>query len=213
MDIKEFVEKTVLKYDEESFDSIKVKIIGEYIKLFVLDEGNLKQDVFAEKLSDCFEMVHIRTNKKFEDILLKYVTDLDEVVKKYIPAEPSAKKDEVPPPTARSRQYYKHAMEIKGSRSLTIKQITEYSRIMMSLYMGAINAGMKEVEDYEFPTESLSLDKIIEAMKSEKSGWIGPIGSKKLFDLSEPYGTDTSTFIITMIMYYHIKGYEIKGEN
>ena len=71
---------------------------------------------------------------------------------------------------------------------------------------------MKEVANYEFATEKLDLEKIINALKAEKSGGILPIGKKTLFDLEELYCPDTATFIISMMMYYLIKYMEIKGE-
>ena len=149
---------------------------------------------------------------EFAKIITKYVADLDEVVKRYIPKEPAAKKGEPVPPTQRSIKYYKHALEIKGSRNLTIKQIEDYSRIMLCLYMGAIDAGMKEVGNYEFSTEGLNLEKIISALKAEKPGIAFPIGKKTMFNLEDLYCTDTVTFVITMITFCHIKNLEVKGE-
>ena len=112
----------------------------------------------------------------------------------------------------RSIKYYKHASEIKGSRNLTIKQLADYVRIMLNLYMGAIKADMKEISDYEFATDNLDLDKIISAMKAEKATIGLPIGKKTLFNLEELYCSDTATFVFTMIMFYHIKNNEVEGE-
>lgn len=212
MEIKEFIGNTVMKLDVKYFDFIKEKLTGEYLTFSFVEEDRISKDVFCEKLNDYFEKVEIKINDKFPKLLTKYVTDMDEVVKRYIPKEPSAKKGEPAPPMPRSIKYYKHAADIKGSRNLTIKQIEEYSRIMLCLYMGAINAGMKAANEYMFSTDGLDLDKVISALKAEKAGIAFPVGKKTMFDLEDLYCTDTVTFIITMIMYCHIKNLEVEGE-
>lgn len=212
MEIKDFISGTVNNLDARYYEYLREKLTGEYLTFSFIEEEKIAQDVFCEKLVDYFEKVEIKTGDKFAKIITKYVADLDEVVKRYIPKEPSAKKGEPVPPTPRSIKYYKHALEIKGSRNLTIKQVEDYSRIMLSLYMGAIKAGMKEVVDYEFSTEGLNLEKIVSVLKAEKSGIAFPIGKKTMFHLEDLYCTDTVIFIITMIMFCHIKNLEVKGE-
>ena len=212
MDIKEFVDSTVKKLDVKNLERIKEKLIGEYLKFSFIEESNISQDVFCEKLVDYFEKTEIKTGDDFTKILTKYVSSLDEVVKRYIPQEPPAKNGEPVPPMPRSLKYYKHAVEIKGSRNLTMKQAVDYSRIMMSLYMGAINSEMKATVDFEFSTTDLDLDKIIIALKAEMTGFVFPIGKKPLFNIEELYCNDTATFIITMIMFFYIKNSEVEGE-
>ena len=212
MDIKEFISSTVKKLEIRDLERLKDRLIGEYLKFAFIDENSISQDIFCEKLADYFEKIEIKTGDAFARILAKYGANLDEVVKRYIPKEPSAKKGEPVPPMPRSIKYYKHAMEIKSSRDLTMKQLTDYSRIMMSLYMGAVRAGMHEVTDYEFSTADLDLDKIISAMKAEKPGFGLSIARKTLFDLGELYCIDTATFILTMIMFCYIKTNEAEGE-
>ncbi len=212
MDIKEFIGSTVKELEEEKFGRLKGKLTGEYLVFSFIDESKISKEAFCEKLADYFEKVEIKTGDEFEKLLAKYAANLDEVVKRYIPKEPSAKKGEPAPAIPRSIKYYKRATDIKSSRNLTMKQIADYSRIMMSLYMGAINSEMKVIEEYEFSTEKMDLDRIINALKTEK-GVIGlPIGKKMMFNLEELYCDDTATFVIAMIMYYHIRNNELEGE-
>ena len=131
MEIKEFVGSTVKNLDTKYFEYLKEKLTGEYLTFYFVGEEKITKDEFCEKLVDYFEKVEIKINDKFTKLLTKYVSDMDEVVKKYIPKEPSAKKGEPIPPTPRSIKYYKHALEIKSSRNLTMKQIEDYSRIMI----------------------------------------------------------------------------------
>ena len=212
MDIKEFVDSTVKKLDSKNLERLKEKLIGEHLKFIFFDEDMITQDVFCEKLVDYFEKIEIKTGDEFAKILTKYLANLDEIVKRYIPKTPSAKKGEIVPPMPRSIKYYKHAVELKGSQNLTMKHVADYSRIMMSLYMGAINAEMKETMNYEFSTEALDIDKIITAMKTEKAGFGIPIGKKTLFTLEEKYSYDAATFVITAIMFSYIKNKEVEGE-
>ncbi|MBQ7708151.1 MAG: hypothetical protein IJT72_10290 [Lachnospiraceae bacterium] len=212
MEIKEFIGNTVKNLDTKYYAYLKDKLLGEYLTFGFIEENKISKDVFCEKLMDYFEKVEIKVNYNFSKLLVKYVENLYEVVRNYIPKEPSVKKGEQIPPMSRSAKYYKHALEIKESRNFTMRQVEDYSRIMLSLYMGAVNAGQKEVNDFEFSTEGMNLDKIISALKAEKPGNKLPIGKKTLFNLEDLYSTDTVTFIITMIMFCHIKNREVRGE-
>ncbi|MDC7292539.1 hypothetical protein NXH67_03295 [Butyrivibrio sp. DSM 10294] len=213
MEIKDFVKDTVNEIESEQFFALKDKLLGEYLSFSFVAEDKITQDNFSEKVCDYFEKVELKNLSTFDKIFQKYVSNWDDIVKKYIPREPSVKKGQTPPPTPRSRKYYLHAMEIKNSRSMTIKQKMDYSRIMMCLYMAAIDNEGKEIENFELSSSCLKIDRIITAMKSEKPGGLSlPIGKKMMFDLSDLYCTDTSTFILTMIMFYYIKNNEITGE-
>lgn len=213
MEIKEFIAEMVNNLDTKYFNLLKNRLSGEYLTFYFVEEEKISTEVFGEKLADYFEKIEIKTGDKFPKVLARYVSDIDEVVKRYIPKEPTAKKDVALPPTPRSIKYYKHASTIKSSRNLTVKQLEDFSRIMFNLYMGAIYSDMKDVTNYEFSTSRLDLDKIIAALKSEKGGIGLPIGKKTMFNIEELYCTDTATFIITMIMYYHIKNKEIEEED
>ncbi len=204
MKIEEFIENSLAKLNASGYEQLKGKLVGEYLTFFFVDEKSISLEVFCEKVADYFEKVELKT-KEFDRIIAEYVDNLDKLVKRYIPKEPSAKKDEPLPPIPRSRKYYTHAIEIKKSRNLTMKQLADYSRIMLSLYMSVINNNMKEINDFDFDTEELDLDKIISAFKSEKVNL--PI-KKNMFDIKELYCMDTATFVITMIMYYHIRNNE-----
>ncbi len=212
MEIKEFVSETVNELEHEQFIALKERLLGEYIEFQFIDEDKISKAIFSEKLCDYFEKLEYKTGVTFDKVFLNYVSDWDDIVKRYIPKEPSAKKGEPTPPTPRSRKYYLHAQDIKSSRSMTFRQRLDYSRIMMSLYMAVAN-GNDEVDDFDYDISSLDIDKIIASMKSEKNNGLVPhIGKKNLFDLEELYCKDTATFIITLIMFYFIKKNEIKGE-
>ena len=97
-------------------------------------------------------------------------------------------------------------------RSITTKQLTDYSRIMFCLYIAIINSGFKPIDDFDFSVKCLDIDKIINAMRQKKSGSFLFIGGGSKFDTSDAYGQDTGFFVLTIIMYYHIKNNEVIGE-
>lgn len=213
MEIKEFVSGTIKALDKQSFEKLKEKMIGEYLSINFIDENAIDTDVFAEKVYDYFEKVELDSGNEFEKICSTYMNNWKDVVERYMPKEPSAKKGEPVPPMSRSLKYFKYTIETINSRNITMKQLAEYSRIMMSLYMKIIKSGMKEVDNFDFSTDNFDLDKILSSLKAEKAGTIIPIGKKNYFDIKEPYCTDTATFVITMIMFYFIRTKAIKGDD
>ena len=190
------------------------KVVGEYITFAFIEEDGISVDIFAEKIFDYFEKVELKTDCKFEKLCGKYASAWDDAVEKYVPNEPSAKKGEAAPPLPRSLKYYRHARDIKNSRNFTMKQLADYTRIVMSLYMGAIRVNMKPVDEYEFSMDKLDLDKILSSLKVETvSNLIPMMGKKNLFDIEDLYCTDTAFFIMTMIMFYYMKSKEDGGED
>lgn len=213
LEAKGFINSTVNDFEEKYFEVLKEKLVGEYISFSFIEDNDITMAIFSEKLCDYFEKLELKTVENFDKFILKYVSDLDEMVSRRIPKEPQAKKKEPETtPTPRSRKYYNYALGIKNSRKLTIKQILDYSRIMMCLYMSIINEKYKEIDDFEYSSECLNLDKIIASMKSEKAHGVKNFGKKTLYDITDLYCSDTSTFIITMIIFYYIKNNEVLGE-
>ncbi len=213
MDVKEFVGNAVEPLKGSLLEEIKSKLIGEYLSFSFIKDEDVTVKVFAEKILDYFEKVELKTGDSFEKILSEYVSKWDDMVEKNIPKEPQAKKGETPPEEARTRKYYKHAIKVKDSRNYTIKQLIDYSRIMMCLYMAVINNEGKSTDEFDYSVNVLDLDSIISTMKQEKRGGTLPnIKKKNMYDLEDLYCIDTCVFVLTMIMYYFIKFNEVEGE-
>jgi len=212
MEIKDFLDSTVKEMDEENLAGLMKKLVDEYLTFSYVDKRHISKYVFGEKLADYFEKTEIKTGEKFKKLLSRYMDSLDEVVKRFVPEEKKGA------PLPRSRRYYEHAKAKKGTKNRTMDQVEDFSRIMLSLYMSSINAEMKAVDTYTFSCKELDIDKILIALKAEKEdanllgiGFI-PVGKKLKFNPEENYGKDKAIFMITVIMYYHIKNNEQKGE-
>ncbi len=212
MDAKDFIDGTVRQLEQELFEEIKDRLVGEYITFSFVEAGKIDLDIFAEKLCDYFEKLELKTGDTFEIILKRYISNWDELVGKRIEKEPATKKNEAAKPVSRARQYYNYIIEIKKSKNIAIKQVVDYSRIMMCLYTSTINQDLTDITDFEYSAEMLSLDKIISSMKAEKPNRMLGIGKKTMFDLTDLYCSDTSTFILLIIMYYFIKNNGVVGE-
>ena len=212
MEVSKFILGTVKEMNESCFEELKGKLIGEYITFSIMDEKTVNVDIFSEKLCDYFEKLELKTSDGFEKLIKKYISDWDTLVENKIVKEVSDGKEGSVATTSRARKYYSHAEVIKESRSITLKQLTDYSRIIMCLYMAIIEKKYQEIEDFEYSAKCLDIDRIIRAMRLKRSSGFLGIGSGAMFDTSDLYSSDTGVFILTIIMYYYIKSKVVEGE-
>ena len=212
MEVSKFILGTVKEMNESCFEELKGKLIGEYITFSIMDEKTVNVDIFSEKLCDYFEKLELKTSDGFEKLIKKYISDWDTLVENKIVKEVSDGKEGSAANTSRARKYYSHAERIKESRSITLKQLTDYSRIIMCLYMAIIEKKFKEIEDFDYSAKCLDIDIIISAMRLKRSSGFLGIGSGAMFDTSDLYSSDTGVFILTIIMYYYIKSKVVEGE-
>ncbi len=212
MEIINFVKSTVGNMSEACLEALKEKLTGEYVKFSIIEKDDVSTDVFMEKLCDNFEKIELNSSDKFDKLIKKYMADWDNLVGDMIPKEPSAGKDGTKPPTARSRKYYARAMGLKENRSISLKQLTDYSRIMMCLYMAVMDKNYKEIQDFDYSSKCLDIDKIVNSMRETRQNGFLFFGGGWQFDITKSYNLDTGVFILTFIMYYHIKNAEIEGE-
>ena len=201
-----FVQETILAMKPVAFDRLKVALLGEYIQFRIVTPESITKEIFAEKLHDYFEKIQYKTGKKFEDLLKNYMAELDSLVEPHVAKTPQSKKNEPAPITPRSRKYYEKALEInKNLKGLT--ELTDYSRIMLCIYAAIINSSEEKIKNMDFALTSLIPDVIIAALKNEKeSALFGKKNPKPRFDTSDPYATDSSFFVIVIIMLYAIIG-------
>ena len=210
MESTEFIKESIATLGRTWYGELKAKILGEYLKFSFLNEEEISLSIFSEKINDYFEKLSLKTGSNFELIIKQYLSSWDALVGKYIAREHVTKKNEAPIPLPRSRRYYNFAMEIRRSRNITMRQLIDYSRIMMCLYTSVIDNNNSIISDFDYAVNFISLEKMLACMKEERSSAL--MFRKKQFDIEDLYGLDTGTFIITMIMYCFIKDNQVEGE-
>lgn len=210
MTYKDFVNSTMKNLDQEVFFSIKRILVGEYISFAIIPEEAITVDILAEKVCDYFEKLEIKTGKNFEKHLENYVNSIDSITGRRIAKVPQRKKnDDTPVVVPRARKYYERAASIKASRSLTMRQIIDYSRIMMCLYTSIIKNKFTEISSLDYSVNCIDPDRIITSMKEEKDPILGKVNK---FNTKELYSTDTCTLIMTIIMIFKIINDQERGE-
>lgn len=202
MEIKDFVNGTIMELSQHRFDELKEHLLGEYIKFSFIDDDRITKEIFCEKIADYFEKLSLKINSEFDSTVSKYMSAWDDLVSEGLPEEDGA----------RTKKYYKYAGEISDSRDLTLKQMTDYSRIMMCIYMAIIRSENKTAENFNYSAECINIDKILVSLKAEENAGFLGIGKGAKFDLEELYCNDTAIFVITMIMSYHISEHMITEE-
>ena len=181
---------------------MKESLLGEYIRFNFISDDDISQTIFAEILCDYFEKLQYKTSKVFDKQLQAYTDGLNAIVENRITKAPKPKKDSKEPVgVPRARKYYDKARAILKSRDLTVRNIIDYSRIMLCLYTAIVNNDFKPIDNFDFSADCLKQELIINAMKDEqKKG----LTLKNRFDTSELYSLDTCIFIMTIIMLHTI---------
>lgn len=203
MERKEFIENTVLKFEDDIFSELKEFIINQsYINFSFYSLNSISRELFAEKLLDYFEKVEINTSKTFDKLIEKYISNIDSIVSGRIAKEQKANKKNPVHYIPRARKYYNKAASLK--KNVTMQSLIDYSRIMMCLYTEIINTEEKEISEINFASECLKIKDIIDAMKKEQN----PLIKSSKFNLKDSYGDDFYTLIMITIIYFHVKNKE-----
>jgi len=213
MECKEFIESTILKLENKWFDELKKLLIEKkYLSFYFFSVESVSREVMAEKLCDYFEKVQrYNTNTfgkpmDFDGLLEKYISNWDVVVREKIAKEKKPTKKDPIHIIPRSRKYYQNIAEKKDD--LSFQNIIDFSRVMMCLYVSIIKNAGNVINDFDYSTDCLNITQIINSLRKEQNGLVKNLR----FDLKDRYDTDRCTFIIIIIMFYHIKNNEIVGE-
>lgn len=195
MNYKEIAERTIMQLDQNLFLEMKKELTRRYIKFVMIDDDAITPAVLSEKLYDYFTEIESVSGKNFEKLIKTYMDDMDDLIEGRI-AKPNKKKGEshaVP----RARRYYEHAVWVRKEKMPSLWGLTEYSRIMMCLYMSIIKEHLGIVKDFDFAAQSIDIDSILKSIEFKDNK------AKKVRE---------STKIIAIIMYYQLKNKEITGE-
>ena len=202
MEYKEFVENTICGLDPSSFEQIKEILLGEkFIEFSIIKPNEISADILAEKIADYFETFEIKANRPFNKQLEVYMNEIDAIVAPRIAKTPQQKKgDNTPPNVPRARRYYEKYLTYKAIKDITIRQLLDYTRIMMSLYTASVNDENKPVENFEYSVKCLDVKKLLENLKKEETFIVAILQNKrKRFELKDKYANDTCILIILII--------------
>ena len=207
MSCEGLVRRAITRLEIDDFNKLRDVLIDNYLPLTIAKKEDLTIPFLAEKINDYFEIVSVSKYLSFEEIVKKYINDLDRVVCTRIEKEVKTKKGE-PAYIPRSRRYYDKACELKKYNKDSKRGLIDYSRIMLCLYSSIIKNDLNVIDDFDYSLDGLNLTAIIEAMLKEP----GLRKNKTWFDINDPYRSDRCTFVLLVIMFYYIKSNEIVGE-
>ena len=213
MTYQEFVKSSIMSLNTESFESLKSIVVGEYLSFSIIDEATVSMEILSEKACGYFEKLELKTGKSFDRMVETYIDNIDSIVSRRIAKTPQPKKkDPTPIIVPRARKYYEKALTSKNSRTLSFRNLVDYTRIMMCLYMEIINQKYSEISSLDYSADCLNIDRIIESMKNERATLTMNVTKKKRFDIKELYCSDTCTFIIAIILLFVIMDGKVTGE-
>lgn len=209
---KSFVKNTISPLNEKRLKHLRNILDNkQYIPFDFVDPERIDCSVLEEKISDYFEKVELLAGgKMFNYLIEQYMNALDSVVEDYIDGSSRAKKNGAQT-ESRAKKYYNKAHAMKKEALESFEALLDYSRIMLCLYMSIINNRFKSISDFDYASESLDGEKIMEALRNEKGSTL--LGERKTFDTHGKFSRDRCTFIIIIIMYQYIKNNEVGDED
>lgn len=211
MNYSEFVKSTVCTLEPDIYQLLQKTLVGEYLSFSIILDSEITQDILAEKICDYFEKLELKTGKNFEKFINSYMDNIEVLVDQYVVKTPqSKKKDSDPVIVSRARKYLEKAQSIRKVRSLSVRNLIDFTRITMCLYTAAISNNHKEISNFDFSVACIDPDIIIASLKDEESTILKI--RKKRFDIRDLYCSDTCTFIVAIIILYKIVGDKIQGE-
>lgn len=211
MNYSEFVKSTVCTLEPDIYQLLQKTLVGEYLSFSIILDSEITQDILAEKICDYFEKLELKTGKNFEKFINSYMDNIEVLVDQYVVKTPqSKKKDSDPVIVSRARKYLEKAQSIRKVRSLSVRNLIDFTRITMCLYTAVISNNHKEISNFDFSAACIDPDIIIASLKDEESTILKI--RKKRFDIRDLYCSDTCTFIVAIIILYKIVGDKIQGE-
>ena len=188
MEYIDFVVETIGSLETDKFEMLKKALIGEYLSFSIIQEDKVSKEELSEKVCDYFEKMVLK--------------GIDDVVSNKIAKNPKSKKNNsVQGDIPRAGKYYEKALTIKNSRNLSTRNLIDYSRLIFCLYMEIIKNHFTVISNFNFSSDELRPDAIINGMKKKEDFLIV---KKKYFNIKELYSIDRCTFIIAIIILHTI---------
>lgn len=202
MEYNVFINTMVMSLEQDSFEALKNILVNEeYLFFSFIQPADVSKEILADKLSDYFEKVEIKTGKKLDKHLQTYYKKLDELVSHFIPKSSQQKKnDDLPVNKTRATKYYEKASGmINKKQELTDCQILDYTRIMMCLEMAIIKNDVKTITNLDYSVECIEPMEILQGFKNK-------------LEKIDKYSSNACTLVIAGILLYKIIDNKIRRE-
>lgn len=213
-DYERFVRFTVSPLKGQPFEQLRDELSTGYITFQIIKVKDVTPDILAEKTCSYFELVRAVTNRSFSEQLRIYMDALDAIVSPRIKKEPTGGKDNVAEiMVPRARRYYEKAQRLRGSIGPTIRQLIDYTRIMLCLYAEIVRNDFASIENFDYSSTCLDIRQITGAMKNEEvPSFPVPLSPmRKRFDTSNPYGSGSCTLALVIIILCAIANERVEG--
>ena len=88
MDHKDFIRETIAAFDNESFQSVKRSLVGEYFIFYFVEDSFITKELLADKACDYFETVEQKSFKSFDKLITSYANDLRTIIERRVAETP-----------------------------------------------------------------------------------------------------------------------------
>ena len=212
MNYNTFINSTVMQLDTENVEGLKRVLLEGQLCVTFWNPEDISKEILSEKLSDYFEKVEIKTGKAFEKHIEAYYSNLDSIVGSRVESTPKPKKnDSTPVVVPRARKYYDKAMKIKG-QEVSTRHLIDYTRLMMCLYVAIIKNNRHPISNLDYSADCIVPAEVLNEIQKEDLVVLGKRVSKKRFDVSDCYGADACTLVVTAILLHKIMSDKIQEE-
>ena len=217
MEASDLIKQTVFDLEEDIFKKCRSALLNTHICFSFIDAVDVTKYTLAEKLSDYFEALENVTDKTFDKLIKAYLKNLDLIVEPHIPkAEKVKKGSKIHETNCRARKYYERAEVIRDLAAPEFFQLRDYTRIMICLYMAALNEQKTSkgvvISDFDFAASCLEPDIIIKVIQEEVLPGVLPHTKKNLFWAEDKYCTQTCSLILLILLLFHIVNVWKKGD-
>lgn len=203
MNRNDFVEKTIYIYDDDIFNDFKKKIIKKYLSFYILKDSEITKKIFSEKIIDYIEKVEIKTDNLLNKHLKTYINDIGTLVRNYLVDG------------SRAKQYYEYVCKKVDTEDIGIKEMADYTRVILCQYKKIINEDHHDIENFDLSFDTVDLDAILLAMEKEKVPEVDlgvfNLGMKNKFNTKDIYGSDAFSFFLIIVFYYYLKNIQVRG--
>ena len=216
MDYRGIIKECVIEIESKSFLYLKDTLLVDYLDFRFIQDSSITREILAEKITDHFEKVELKNNKKFEKILEFYFNHLENFVAKRVPEKTTRKsKDTASVIVPRSRRYFEKAKQLRALKFNNVRQVIDYNRILMCLLVEIVRKDNKEVINFDFSTRCLDEKLIIpciEGILGEDFFSIFNKNSQGNIKDKGLYSFEVCSLILSIIFLNKIKDARIIGE-